>query len=67
MFLSPFPLSHHSRAQQNAEALLSGFSGTKITKNRPPPLLRSRTLPSIIVPGITILQAHDVSTAGLFL
>ncbi|KAL0278364.1 UNVERIFIED_CONTAM: hypothetical protein PYX00_000201 [Menopon gallinae] len=29
-----------------------------ITTNKPPPLLRSRTLPSIVVPGLSILQAQ---------
>lgn len=48
-------------AAQNAIDNLSGFSGNRSIRGRggpPPPLLRSRTLPAIIVPGISILQAQ---------
>ena len=29
-----------------------------LNKKRPPPLVRSRTLPAIVVPGLSILQAQ---------
>ncbi|KAK9509721.1 hypothetical protein O3M35_006976 [Rhynocoris fuscipes] len=39
--------------------MAAGLVETNIEKPRgPPPLLRSRTLPAIIVPGINILQAQ---------
>lgn len=47
------------RAAQQFAAAFAGQSGsTKATKGRPAPLLRSRTLPAIIVPGISILQTQ---------
>ncbi|CAH2008922.1 unnamed protein product [Acanthoscelides obtectus] len=35
-----------------------GIEGAGRTGKKPPPLLRSRTLPAIIVPGVSILQAQ---------
>lgn len=43
------------RAAQQAAAALAANTNAGDRKG-PPPLLRSRTLPSIIVPGIAILQ-----------
>lgn len=42
------------RAAQQAAALAANTNAGD--RKGPPPLLRSRTLPSIIVPGIAILQ-----------
>lgn len=44
------------RAAQAAAALSSQTSGG--SRKIPPPLLRSRTLPAIIVPGISILHTQ---------
>lgn len=45
------------RAAQQAAAALSAQTGGG-SRKIPPPLLRSRTLPAIIVPGISILQSQ---------
>lgn len=45
------------RAAQQAAAALAAQTGAG-TRKGPPPLLRSRTLPAIIVPGISILNAQ---------
>lgn len=45
-----------SRTDQRASCV--GIEGSTRTNKRPPPLLRSRTLPAIIVPGVNILQAQ---------
>lgn len=49
------------RAAQQAAAALAANTNAGDRKG-PPPLLRSRTLPSIIVPGIAILQNQIDST-----
>lgn len=49
-------LAASSRADQRASCV--GIEGSARTSRRPPPLLRSRTLPAIIVPGVNILQAQ---------
>lgn len=46
------------RAAQQAAAALAAQTGVGGTRKGPPPLLRSRTLPAIIVPGISILNAQ---------
>lgn len=50
-------LKYIFRAAQQAAAALAAHTGTG-TRRGPPPLLRSRTLPAIIVPGISILNAQ---------
>lgn len=47
-----------SRAAQAAAALAAQTCGGKSSRGRPAPLLRSRTLPAIIVPGISILHTQ---------
>lgn len=39
-------------------ASCAGLEGAGRTGRKPPPLLRSRTLPAIVVPGVNILQAQ---------
>ncbi|KAK5640729.1 hypothetical protein RI129_009276 [Pyrocoelia pectoralis] len=39
-------------------ASCAGLESTGRTAKKPPPLLRSRTLPAIVVPGVSILQAQ---------
>lgn len=39
-------------------ASCAGLEGAGRQEKKPPPLLRSRTLPAIIVPGVNILQAQ---------
>lgn len=57
-----FPFCFHRAAQQAAALAASTNAGDR---KGPPPLLRSRTLPSIIVPGIAILQNQiDSSRLG---
>nr|XP_023018640.1 uncharacterized protein LOC111507545 [Leptinotarsa decemlineata] len=62
-------LAASSRIDQRASCV--GLEGAGRTSKKPPPLLRSRTLPAIVVPGVNILQAqlgnysHDVSNATL--
>ncbi|KAL3273706.1 hypothetical protein HHI36_015136 [Cryptolaemus montrouzieri] len=45
-----------SRIDQRASC--AGLEGAGRTARKPPPLLRSRTLPAIVVPGVNILQAQ---------
>ncbi|XP_064213663.1 ankyrin repeat and fibronectin type-III domain-containing protein 1 isoform X2 [Tribolium castaneum] len=45
-----------SRIDQRASC--AGLEGAARTGRKPPPLLRSRTLPAIVVPGVNILQAQ---------
>ncbi|KAJ3645182.1 hypothetical protein Zmor_022862 [Zophobas morio] len=45
-----------SRIDQRASC--AGLEGAGRTGRKPPPLLRSRTLPAIVVPGVNILQAQ---------
>ncbi|KAJ8972024.1 hypothetical protein NQ314_000406, partial [Rhamnusium bicolor] len=49
-------LAAASRIDQRASCV--GLEGTGRTSRKPPPLLRSRTLPAIVVPGVNILQAQ---------
>ncbi|GAB0088268.1 hypothetical protein DMENIID0001_026620 [Sergentomyia squamirostris] len=46
------------QAAQAAAALAAQTCGGKSSRGRPAPLLRSRTLPAIIVPGISILHTQ---------
>lgn len=55
-FYSSAQLAACSRADQRASCV--GIEGSTRTSKKPPPLLRSRTLPAIIVPGVNILQAQ---------
>ncbi|KAK9883278.1 hypothetical protein WA026_001462 [Henosepilachna vigintioctopunctata] len=45
-----------SRIDQRASC--AGLEGAGRTARKPPPLLRSRTLPAIVVPGVNILKAQ---------
>ncbi|KAG5885221.1 hypothetical protein JTB14_002649 [Gonioctena quinquepunctata] len=49
-------LAASSRIDQRASCV--GLEGAGRTGKKPPPLLRSRTLPAIVVPGVNILQAQ---------
>jgi len=66
-------LLFHFRAQQSAAAAASGAGGAggaggggggsgsqsrPGSRKLPPPLLRSRTLPAIIVPGLPVVSLH---------
>ncbi|KAK9712132.1 hypothetical protein QE152_g25053 [Popillia japonica] len=45
-------------ARVDQRASCAGLEGASRTAKKPPPLLRSRTLPAIVVPGVNILQAQ---------
>ncbi|KAI4456581.1 hypothetical protein MML48_8g00008707 [Holotrichia oblita] len=45
-------------ARVDQRASCAGLEGASRTTKKPPPLLRSRTLPAIVVPGVNILQAQ---------
>ncbi|KAJ8923140.1 hypothetical protein NQ315_001694, partial [Exocentrus adspersus] len=49
-------LAAASRIDQRSSCV--GLEGAGRTSRKPPPLLRSRTLPAIVVPGVNILQAQ---------
>lgn len=55
IFLSSAQLAA-SRIDQRASC--AGLEGAGRQARKPPPLLRSRTLPAIVVPGVNILQAQ---------
>ncbi|GJQ72395.1 hypothetical protein Trydic_g3476 [Trypoxylus dichotomus] len=45
-------------ARIDQRASCAGLEGASRSAKKPPPLLRSRTLPAIVVPGVNILQAQ---------
>lgn len=47
-----------SSVRIDQRASCAGLEGAGRTGRKPPPLLRSRTLPAIVVPGVNILQAQ---------
>ncbi|KAJ8986130.1 hypothetical protein NQ317_005600, partial [Molorchus minor] len=49
-------LAAASRTDQRSSCV--GIEGAGRSSRKPPPLLRSRTLPAIVVPGVNILQAQ---------